>query len=191
MVAELLPSHFKARLPGMTSPAANPAAIAAPRFNHHHHHHLLLLPLLLLLHSSSSVSAAAAPAALVAGKELKTAALPGKTQVLHLAVFLPYTYSNSAGNGFELALVMGLEAINADPAVLPGVELRLLASNTGCSAELSSIALLKQMLVFPSIAGIIGDVWCSGASMGIATNSAALGLYQVSGGNASPGEAEL
>ena len=83
-------------------------------------------------------------AGLTAGKELKTTG-HGKSQVLHLAAFLPYTYSNTYGNGLELALVMALEAINADPAVLANVELRIHTSNTACSKDVAGLALLKQM----------------------------------------------
>ena len=68
----------------------------------------------------------------------------GKSQVLHLAAFLPYSSSNY-GNGMELALVMALEAINADPAVLANVELRIHTSNTACSKDVAGLALLKQM----------------------------------------------
>ena len=81
---------------------------------------------------------------LVAGKELKTTG-HGKSQVLHLAAFLPYSYSTKGGSGVELAYMMALEAINADPTVLPDVELRILTSNSGCSADTAMTAMLKQM----------------------------------------------
>ena len=71
----------------------------------------------------------------------------GKSQVLHLAAFLPYPPDGNGqnGNGMELALVMALEAINADPAVLANVELRIHTSNTACSKDVAGLALLKQM----------------------------------------------
>lgn len=80
------------------------------------------------------------------GKELKTTG-HGKSQTLHLAAFVPYTSfaSTSYGNGLELALMMALEAINADPTVLADVELRIHTSDTGCSKDLAALALLKQM----------------------------------------------
>ena len=99
---------------------------------------ILLLGILLQL------TCAGASAVSTAGKELKTTG-HGKSQVLHLAAFLPYTYSNTYGNGLELALVMALEAINADPAVLANVELRIQASDTACSKDTAGLALLKQM----------------------------------------------
>lgn len=43
-----------------------------------------------------------------------------------------------------------------------------------------------RRLVFPGIAGIIGDVWCSGATMGIAPFAQTVNLFQVSGGAESP-----
>ena len=81
---------------------------------------------------------------LVAGKELKTTG-HGKSQVLHLAALLPYTYSTHGGNGVELAYVMALDAINADPNVLPAVELQILASNSGCDKDTAQLAMMKQM----------------------------------------------
>ena len=78
------------------------------------------------------------------GKELKTTG-HGKSQTLHLAAFLPYTYSTTYGNGLELTLMMALEAINADPTVLADVELRIHTSDTGCSKDIAALALLKQM----------------------------------------------
>ena len=78
-----------------------------------------------------------------AGTVLRTTGGHGKSQVLHLAAFLPY--SSNYGNGMELALVMALEAINADPAVLANVELRIHTSNTACSKDVAGLALLKQM----------------------------------------------
>ena len=98
---------------------------------------ILLLGILLQL------TCAGASAISTAGKELKTG--HGKSQVLHLAAFLPYTYSIIVGNGMDLALVMALEAINADPAVLANVELRIHTSNTACSKDVAGLALLKQM----------------------------------------------
>ena len=119
-------------------------------------------------------------------KELKTTG-HGKTRVLRLAAFLPYTWdysysSSHVGNGMEVALVMALEAINADPTVLADVELRLVASDSRCSNTIAARAVLKQMLAFPDVAGVIGDVWCSGATTGLAPMVASLNLLQVSGG---------
>ena len=106
---------------------------------------LRLLPILFLLLLLRPARAAGAATALAAGKELKTTG-HGKSQVLHLAAFLPYTYrSAGAGNGLELVLVMALEAINANPTVLRDVELRIHASDTGCSKDAAQLAFLKQM----------------------------------------------
>ena len=105
----------------------------------------ILFLLLLLLRPARATGAAAT--ALAAGKELKTTG-QSKTQVLHLAAFLPYIYENrlaGAGNGLELVLVMALEAINANPSVLRDVELRIHASDTGCSKDTAPLAFLKQM----------------------------------------------
>lgn len=106
---------------------------------------LRLLPILFFLLLLRPARAAGAATALAAGKELKTTG-HGKSQVLHLAAFLPYTYrSAGAGNGLELVLVMALEAINANPTVLRDVELRIHASDTGCSKDAAQLAFLKQM----------------------------------------------
>ena len=99
---------------------------------------ILLLGILLQL------TCAGASAVSTAGKELKTTG-HGKSQVLRLAAFLPYTYSTTYGNGMELILVMALEAINADSAVLANVELRIHTSNSACSKDVAGLALLKQM----------------------------------------------
>ena len=104
-------------------------------------HRLLLLLLLCVLQLNPTVGAFTT---IEAGKELKTTG-HGKSQVLHLAAFLPYSYSTKGGSGVELAYMMALEAINADPTVLPDVELRILTSNSGCSADTAMTAMLKQM----------------------------------------------
>ena len=101
---------------------------------------LLLIAVLVVLQSACTTGATV----LTAGKELRTTG-HGKSHVLHLAAFLPYTLSNTYGNGLELALVMALESINADPTILVDVELRIHASNTGCSKDIAVLALLKQM----------------------------------------------
>ena len=101
-----------------------------------------LVQTIFLLGILLQLTCAGASAISTAGKELKTG--HGKSQVLHLAAFLPYT-SSTYGNGMELALVMALEAINADPAVLANVELRIHTSNTACSKDVAGLALLKQM----------------------------------------------
>ena len=103
---------------------------------------LCLLPIFVVFLQPTRT--AGAFTSLVAGKELKTTG-HGKSQVLHLAAFLPYSYSTKGGSGVELAYMMALEAINADPTVLPDVELRILASNSGCSADTAMTAMLKQM----------------------------------------------
>ena len=102
-----------------------------------------LLLLLLLLGIILQLTCVGASAVSTAGKELRTTG-HGKSQVLHLAAFLPYSAS-SRSNGIELVLVMALEAINADPAVLVNVELRIHTSYTACSKDVAGIALLKQM----------------------------------------------
>ena len=104
-----------------------------------------LVQTIFLLGILLQLTCAGASAISTAGMELKTTGHgPGKSQVLHLAAFLPYT-SSTYGNGMELALVMALEAINADPAVLANVELRIHTSNTACSKDVAGLALLKQM----------------------------------------------
>jgi hypothetical protein len=104
-------------------------------------HRLLLLLLLCVLQLNPTVGAFTT---IEAGKELKTTG-HGKSQVLHLAALLPYTYSTHGGNGVELAYVMALDAINADPNVLPAVELQILASNSGCDKDTAQLAMMKQM----------------------------------------------
>ena len=94
---------------------------------------ILLLGILLQL------TCAGASAVSTAGKELRTTG-HGKSQVLHLAAFLPYS-TNIYSNGVELILVMALEAINADPAVLANVELRIHTSDTACSKDVAGLAL--------------------------------------------------
>jgi ABC-type branched-subunit amino acid transport system substrate-binding protein len=143
----------------------------------------LLLLLLLHLLQPTRTGASAAPVSSI--KELKTTGHGKSHGVLHLAAFLPYI-SNTYGNGMELALVMALEAINADPTVLVDVELRIHASNTGCSKDTAALALFKQNLAFSGIAGVLGDMWCSGASTGLAPGVTAMNLFQVSGGNTAP-----
>ena len=94
---------------------------------------LLRIAVLVVLQSACTTGATV----LTAGKELRTTG-HGKSHVL-------YTLSNTYGNGLELALVMALESINADPTILVDVELRIHASNTGCSKDIAVLALLKQM----------------------------------------------
>ena len=101
--------------------------------------HLLVL-LLPILQSTITYT----DAVVRGGKELKTTG-HGKSQVLHLAAFLPYSNRATISNKFELALVMALDAINADRVILPNVEQRIHSSDSACSKDTAQMALLQQM----------------------------------------------
>jgi ABC-type branched-subunit amino acid transport system substrate-binding protein len=81
----------------------------------------------------------------------------------------------------EASLTFALGAINAHPTVLPDTELRLIAYDSACDGETASLAVLDLMLTLPGVSGLLGDTWCSGATMGIAASAKRLNMFQLSG----------
>ena len=143
----------------------------------------------LLASASAALSSATRPRVV----SLPAAQLrPGRTP-LYLGVLHPYNTSSGsliAGDGMETALIMGLEAINSQTEVLPGVELRLVISDDGCDPTLVPARLLSQLVPRPGEeptppVGFIGS-FCSASSMVMSRMAHQVGLSVVSGGSTSP-----